>query len=89
MYVWSVTALEKMLPATCGKYCVGDSVTIADVCLVCQRMNADRYVHFCPIILKPYIFRLFMWRLNVPVNNFSVMSGRSQHFLGLTSTVGS
>ena len=26
-------------------------------------------------------------RLNVPVNNFSVMSGWSQHFLGLTSTV--
>ena len=28
-------------------------------------------------------------RLNIPVNNFSVMSGLSQHFLGLTSTVGS
>ena len=32
---------------------------------------------------------LFVLRLNVPVNNFSVMSGRSQRFLGLTSTVGS
>ena len=30
---------------------------------------------------------LFVLRLNVPVNNFSVMSGRSQLFLGLTSTV--
>ena len=30
---------------------------------------------------------LFILRLNVPVNNFSVMSGRSQRFLGLTSTV--
>ena len=29
-----------------------------------------------------------MLRLNVPVNNFSVMSGRSKRFLGLTSTVG-
>ena len=28
---------------------------------------------------------LFVLRLNVPVNNFSVMSGRSQRFLGLTS----
>ena len=27
---------------------------------------------------------LFVSRLNVPVNNFSVMSGRSQLFLGLT-----
>ena len=33
-------------------------------------------------------FCLFVLRLNVPVNNFSVMSGRSQRFLGLTSTVG-
>ena len=32
---------------------------------------------------------VFVLRLNVPVNNFSVMSGRSQRFLGLTSTVGS
>ena len=32
---------------------------------------------------------LFVLRLNVPVNNFSVMSGRSQLFLGLSSTVGS
>ena len=32
---------------------------------------------------------LFELRLNVPVNNFSVMSGRSQRFLGLTITVGS
>ena len=31
---------------------------------------------------------LFVLRLNVPVNNFSVMLGRSQHFLGLTGTVG-
>ena len=32
---------------------------------------------------------LFVLRLNIPVNNFSVMSGQSQGFLGLTSTVGS
>ena len=32
---------------------------------------------------------LFVLRLNIPVNNFSVMSGQSQRFLGLTSTVGS
>ena len=31
---------------------------------------------------------LFVLRLNVPVNNFSVMSGWSQLLLGLTSTVG-
>ena len=32
---------------------------------------------------------LFVLRRNVPVNSFSVMSGRNQRFLGLTSTVGS
>ena len=32
---------------------------------------------------------LFVFRFNVPVNNCSVMAGRSQRFLGLTSTVGS
>ena len=31
----------------------------------------------------------FVSRLKVPVNNFSVRSGRSQLFLGLSSTVGS
>ena len=30
---------------------------------------------------------LFVLRLYIPDNNFSVMSGRSQHFLGLTRTV--
>ena len=32
---------------------------------------------------------LFVLRLKVPVNNYSVMSERSQRFLGLSSTVGS
>ena len=32
-------------------------------------------------LLKSFVC-LFVLRLNVPVNNFSVMSGRSQRFLG-------
>ena len=32
---------------------------------------------------------LFVLRLNIQVNHSSVMSGRSQRFLGLTSTAGS
>ena len=32
---------------------------------------------------------LFVLRLNVPVNNYSVIFGQSQCFLGLTSNVGS
>ena len=31
---------------------------------------------------SPQINDLFVLRLNVPVNNFSVMSGRSHRFLG-------
>ena len=36
--------------------------------------------------MSPYVFCLFGLRLYVPVNNFSVMSGRRQRFLGITST---
>ena len=59
--------------------------------------NLDRLVA-CPMCIwkrtldgsVPFgVICLFVFRLNVPVNIFSVMSGRSQRFLGLTSTVGS
>ena len=60
-------------------------------------------VYINPGIVYPYHWAKYMYivydidihlhcivmRLNVPVNNFSVLSGRSQLFLGLTSTVGS
>ena len=36
-------ALEKVLTATAGKYCVGDRVTMADLCLVPQVYNANRF----------------------------------------------
>ncbi|KAK3094067.1 hypothetical protein FSP39_023719 [Pinctada imbricata] len=36
-------ALESMLEKTAGKYCYGDSVTMADVCLVPQVGNANRF----------------------------------------------
>ncbi|CAN7941603.1 unnamed protein product, partial [Ixodes hexagonus] len=35
-------ALEAILSKTAGKYCVGDSVTVADTCLVPQVNNAKR-----------------------------------------------
>ncbi|XP_046849380.1 maleylacetoacetate isomerase-like [Xenia sp. Carnegie-2017] len=35
--------VEELLKKTCGKYCVGDKVTIADVCLVPQVFNANRF----------------------------------------------
>lgn len=36
-------ALEEILRNTAGKYCVGDEVTMADLCLVPQVANANRF----------------------------------------------
>lgn len=35
--------LEKILESTSGRYCVGDEITMADVCLVPQVYNANRF----------------------------------------------
>ncbi|XP_045432650.1 maleylacetoacetate isomerase-like [Pipistrellus kuhlii] len=43
------SALEQILQSTAGKYCVGDEVSMADLCLVPQMANAERYkVDFTP-----------------------------------------
>lgn len=36
-------ALEPILKETAGKYCVGDEVSMADICLVPQVYNAERF----------------------------------------------
>ncbi|XP_006157141.1 maleylacetoacetate isomerase isoform X2 [Tupaia chinensis] len=43
-------ALEQILQSTAGKYCVGDQVSMADLCLVPQVANADRF----KVDLSPY-----------------------------------
>ncbi|XP_075386739.1 maleylacetoacetate isomerase isoform X3 [Tenrec ecaudatus] len=43
-------ALEKTLRSTSGKFCVGDEVSMADLCLVPQVANAERY----KVDLTPY-----------------------------------
>uniref|UniRef100_A0A671FEY5 Maleylacetoacetate isomerase n=1 Tax=Rhinolophus ferrumequinum TaxID=59479 RepID=A0A671FEY5_RHIFE len=43
-------ALEQVLQNTAGKYCVGDEVSMADLCLVPQVANAERY----KVDLTPY-----------------------------------
>ena len=41
--------MEQIIAKHCGKYCVGDQVTIADICLVPQVYNARRWnVHLEP-----------------------------------------
>ncbi|XP_078145670.1 maleylacetoacetate isomerase isoform X3 [Centroberyx gerrardi] len=36
-------ALEPILKETAGKYCVGDEISMADICLVPQVYNAERF----------------------------------------------
>ncbi|KAI1895525.1 hypothetical protein AGOR_G00107150 [Albula goreensis] len=36
-------ALEPLLKQTAGKYCVGDEISVADICLVPQVYNAERF----------------------------------------------
>ncbi|XP_074605056.1 putative maleylacetoacetate isomerase 2 [Brevipalpus obovatus] len=36
-------SLEKVLETTCGKYCIGNTISIADICLVPQVYNAQRF----------------------------------------------
>uniref|UniRef100_A0A8D0GY97 Maleylacetoacetate isomerase n=1 Tax=Sphenodon punctatus TaxID=8508 RepID=A0A8D0GY97_SPHPU len=43
-------AVERILQQTAGCYCVGDQVSLADVCLVPQVYNAERY----KVDLTPY-----------------------------------
>ncbi|XP_034498159.1 maleylacetoacetate isomerase isoform X2 [Ailuropoda melanoleuca] len=43
-------ALEQVLWSTAGKYCVGDEVSMADLCLVPQVANAERF----KVDLTPY-----------------------------------
>ncbi|XP_006884711.1 PREDICTED: maleylacetoacetate isomerase isoform X1 [Elephantulus edwardii] len=44
-------ALEKILQNTAGKYCVGDEISMADLCLVPQVANAERF----KVDLTPYV----------------------------------
>ncbi len=37
------TAVEKMLERHCGKYCFGDTISLADLCLIPQVYNARRF----------------------------------------------
>ncbi|KAB0389918.1 hypothetical protein E2I00_018442, partial [Balaenoptera physalus] len=43
-------ALEQILQSTAGEYCVGDEVSMADLCLAPQVANADRF----KVDLTPY-----------------------------------
>ncbi|XP_037096706.1 maleylacetoacetate isomerase isoform X1 [Syngnathus acus] len=49
-------ALEPLLKQTAGKYCVGDEISMADVCLVPQVYNAERFK--VDLSLYPTIQRL-------------------------------
>lgn len=42
--VSDATGLEASLAKTAGRFCVGDDVTMADLCLIPQVYNAKRFV---------------------------------------------
>ena len=55
---------------------------------VYKNLGISEYVNCYQILTqRSFVLFVFLLRLNVAVNNFSVMSGRSQRFLGLTRTV--
>lgn len=49
------SAIEKQLESTAGRFCFADAVTVADICLVAQVYNANRFqvdLSSYPLILK-------------------------------------
>ena len=71
-FLW--IALEKILEASSGKYCVGDDVTLADCCLVPQLYHARRYtaqVKSSTVLrfFKVY-FSFIVYRFEVSVEQF-------------------
>ncbi len=59
-----LTSLERRLAATAGTYCFGDTVTLADLCLVPQVYNARRYS--CDLMPFPTIVRIDAACLKLP-----------------------
>ena len=59
-----LTSLERRLVATAGTYCFGDTVTLADLCLVPQVYNARRYS--CDLMPFPTIVRIDAACLKLP-----------------------
>ena len=59
-----LTSLERRLAATSGTYCFGDTVNLADLCLVPQVYNARRYS--CDLMPFPTIVRIDAACLKLP-----------------------
>ena len=59
-----LASLERRLVATAGTYCFGDTVTLADLCLVPQVYNARRYS--CDLMPFPTIVRIDAACLKLP-----------------------
>lgn len=55
-----LTALEKMLQGTAGRYCVGNEVTVADIFLVPQVYNANRWFFFSSVLPRSSLFSLLI-----------------------------
>ena len=84
---WSLRQLDCYWDSTSGQLdCYWDSTSRPLDCYWDSISGAIRlllrfYIMAMRLLLRFYI-KLVVLRLNVPVNNFSVMSGRSHRFLG-------
>ena len=76
----------------CFSYFIPFSVWCHIICKIYQNILKGKQIHASCILRVTWclyqlqMIVLFGLRFYVPVNNFSVMSGRSHRFLGITST---
>jgi maleylacetoacetate isomerase len=73
-------ALEAFLAAhgRTGRHCLGDAVTLADVCLVPQVFNAERFG--CDVSPYPTIARLYRAGLELPAVQAAHPAGQADAF---------
>jgi maleylacetoacetate isomerase len=57
-------AVERQLSRHAGQFCFGDQVTLADLCLVPQVFNAQRFD--CPLDAFPTVMRIHQHCMSLP-----------------------
>ena len=78
---------ELKLPRQYDKTCTGTNKPCEFVRILSLTLKRTPFVGVVRDFAK-VLFRFVSFLLNVPENNFSVMSGRIHRFLGITSTFG-
>ena len=79
IYKYFEVESEEKYQSVAGKNIVKSQKYAASACIL---MLIDYILVYYTVGSITFFVCLFVLWLNVPVNNFSVMSGRSHHFLG-------